>query len=83
MSVLIHDVFAFSKQILLAMLWSALLPPDPHSLPHWSGRGFTLFDWFPHLRPIPLGFVIALTMEAASTSETSVNFSQTTRCNNP
>jgi hypothetical protein len=26
---------------------------------------------------------IALIMEAASTSETSVNFSQTTRCNNP
>jgi hypothetical protein len=27
--------------------------------------------------------LITLMMEAASTSETSVNFSQTTQCNNP
>jgi hypothetical protein len=33
--------------------------------------------------PCSLVEVIALIMEAASTSETLVNFYQTTRCNNP
>jgi hypothetical protein len=32
---------------------------------------------------LPKSIIIALTMKAASTSETSVNFYQTTRRNNP
>jgi hypothetical protein len=66
-------------------LWSALLPlvpllsPYSHSLPHWPGQGSTLSDRFPYLKPILRArLLIALMMEAVSTSETSVNFYQTT-----
>jgi hypothetical protein len=66
--------------VLAALLPLApLLSPDPHPLSHWSGQGCTLSNSFPYLKFLARGLLIALMMEAASTSETSVNFYQTTR----
>jgi hypothetical protein len=74
----------------MARLWSALLPlalyRHPILIPFPIGpakvlpcpAGFHISNRF-----LARGLLIALMMEAASTSETSVNFYQTTRRNNP
>jgi hypothetical protein len=47
-------------------------------LRRWSGRSFTDVS-----QVVAASIIIALMMEAASNSETSVNFYQTIRRNNP
>jgi hypothetical protein len=68
-----------------SVLWVKILV-NPSPSPHTHTHTFT-----PHESIIPVTFpadpsqccLIVLMMEAASTSETSVNFYQTTRCNIP
>jgi hypothetical protein len=76
---------------LLARLWHALsfvLAPGPHPIPTVFLTGLVkvsaLADWFLYLNQFyTRGLLIALMMEAARTSETLVNFYQTTRHYNP
>jgi hypothetical protein len=67
----------------------------PHNLPHYLFHGFqsdsfttgfptkSLYELIPHFSIAHRRILNALMMEAASTSETSVNFYQSTRRNIP
>jgi hypothetical protein len=58
--------------------------PDSHLIPHWSGQSSALISWFLYLKPIPHAQLTHCPDdEGASTSETLVNFYQTTWRYNP